>query len=90
MGGRRMIFVDGEVIKIKGKKEVVLTEGCAIIGTILTIVEVRYGKEEREKFLKIAMETGREEIEQMMKGISEEPKEDKLKNRRDFINGDRS
>ena len=47
-------------------------------------------KREREKFLKIAMETGREEIEQIMKGISEEPKEDKLKNRRDFINGDRN
>lgn len=52
------------------------------------MVEVRYGKEERERFLKIAMEAGREEIEQIMKGISEEPKEDKLKNRRDFINGD--
>ena len=25
-----MIFVDGEVIKIKGKKEVVLTEGCGL------------------------------------------------------------
>lgn len=90
MGGRRIIFVDGEVIKIKGKEENFLAEGCAIIGTILTMVEVKYGKEEREKFLKIAMETGREEIEQIMKGISEEPKEDKLKNRRDFINGDRS
>ena len=85
-----MIFVDGEVIKIKGKEENFLAEGCAIIGTILTMVEVKYGKEEREKFLKIAMETGREEIEQIMKGLSEEPKEDKLKNRRDFINGDRS
>ena len=85
-----MIFVDGEVIKIKGKEENFLAEGCAIIGTILTMVEVKYGKEDREKFLKIAMETGREEIEQIMKGISEEPKEDKLKNRRDFINGDRS
>lgn len=52
------------------------------------MVEVRYEKEERERFLKIAMEAGREEIEQIMKGISEEPKEDKLKNRRDFINGD--
>ena len=61
-----------------------------MIGTILTMVEVKYGKEEREKFLKIAMEMGRKEIEQIMKGISEEPKEDKLKNRRDFINGDRS
>ncbi len=90
MGGRRMIFVDGEVIKIKGKEEDFLAEGCAMIGTILTMVEVKYGKEEREKFLKIAMEMGRKEIEQIMKGISEEPKEDKLKNRRDFINGDRS
>lgn len=89
MGGRRMIFVDGEVIKIKGKEEDFLAEGCAMIGTILTMVEVKYGKEEREKFLKIAMEMGRKEIEQIMKGISEEPKEDKLKNRRDFINGDR-
>ncbi|WP_303000827.1 hypothetical protein [uncultured Eubacterium sp.] len=85
-----MIFVDGEVIKIKGKEEDFLAEGCAMIGTILTMVEVKYGKEEREKFLKIAMEMGRKEIEQIMKGISEEPKEDKLKNRRDFINGDRS
>lgn len=85
-----MIFVDGEVIKINGKEENVLAEGCAIIGIILTMVEVKYGEEEREEFLNIAMETGRKEIEQIMKEISEEPKEDKLKNRRDFINGDRS
>ena len=45
-------------------------------------------KRKGKDFLKIAMEAGREEIEQIMKGISEEPKEDKLKNRRDFINGD--
>lgn len=45
-----MIFVDGEVIKINGKKEVVLTEGCAIIGTILTMVEVKYGKEKGKSF----------------------------------------
>lgn len=56
---------------------------------ILTMVEVKYGEEEREEFLNIAMEMGRKEIEQIMKEISEEPKEDKLKNRRDFINGDR-
>jgi len=60
-----------------------------MIGTILTMVEVKYGEEEREEFLNIAMEMGRKEIEQIMKEISEEPKEDKLKNRRDFINGDR-
>lgn len=90
MGGRRMIFVDGEVIKINGKEEDFLAEGCAMIGTILTMVEVKYGEEEREEFLNIAMETGRKEIEQIMKEISEEPKEDKLKNRRDFINGERS
>ena len=53
-----MIFVDGEVIKIKGKKEVVLTEGCAIIGTILTMVEVRYEKEERERFFKDSYGSG--------------------------------
>ena len=85
-----MIFVDGEVIKINGKEEDFLAEGCAMIGTILTMVEVKYGEEEREEFLNIAMETGRKEIEQRMKEISEEPKEDKLKNRRDFINGERS
>ena len=84
-----MIFVDGEVIKINGKEEDFLAEGCAMIGTILTMVEVKYGEEEREEFLNIAMEMGRKEIEQIMKEISEEPKEDKLKNRRDFINGDR-
>lgn len=85
-----MIFADGEVIKINGKEEDFLAEGCAIIGTMLTMIEVKYGKETKEQFLKLAMEAGREEIEQIMKGISEEPKEDKLKNRRDFINGDRS
>lgn len=72
----------------RGKEEDFLAEGCAMIGTILTMVEVKYGEEEREEFLNIAMETGRKEIEQIMKEISEEPKEDKLKNRRDFINGD--
>lgn len=85
-----MIFADGEVIKIKGKEEDFLAEGYAIIGTMLTMIEVKYGKETKEQFLKRAMETGRKEIERIMKGISEEPKEDKLKNRRDFINGDRS
>ncbi len=85
-----MIFADGEVIKINGKEEDFLAEGCAIIGTMLTMIEVKYGKETKEQFLKRAMETGREEIERIMKGISEEPKEDKLKNRRDFINGDRN
>ena len=40
-----MIFVDGEVIKIKGKEEDFLAEGCAMIGTILTMVEVKYGKD---------------------------------------------
>ena len=43
-----MIFVDGEVIKINGKEEDFLAEGCAMIGTILTMVEVKYGEDERE------------------------------------------
>lgn len=85
-----MIFADGEVIKINGKEEDFLAEGCAIIGTILKIVELRYGKETKEKFLKQAIEAGDKVTEDIMKQFVEEPKEDKLKNRRDFISGDRS
>ncbi|RGY83597.1 hypothetical protein DXA21_21525, partial [Parabacteroides distasonis] len=49
------------------EEEDFLAEGCAMIGTILTMVEVKYGEEEREEFLNIAMEMGRKEIEQIMR-----------------------